>query len=103
MVEFRIRGRRPVRSHLRYRKIAVILDVKSQLLEQARDPRRPQRRWPHQGAGLRGADLDGDTEQGDAGSVCFGHARKFPGNRRVGKALACPPFTTTVGWWARRK
>ena len=32
---------------------------------------------PHQRAGLRGADLDGDAEQGDAGGIGFGHEAAF--------------------------
>ena len=58
-----IRANHAWRSH-----VAMILDVKSELIEDAADARGPERRRPHQRAGLRGADLDGDTEQGDARS-----------------------------------
>src|ERR1700753_29182 len=45
--------------------IAMVLDIKSQLLEYPRDAGGTQRRRAHQGAGLRGADLDRNPEQGD--------------------------------------
>src|SRR6202047_822592 len=62
-----------------YRKIAVILDTKSQLLEYAADARRPHGVRRQQGAPSRRPDLDGNPEQGDlrrAGAFRYaGHGR----------------------------
>ena len=61
---------------------------KAELIEDAADARGAQRVRPHQGSELRGPDLDGDPEQGDAGRSAFGHQAAFDEivNRRVGKA-----------------
>ena len=58
----------------------MIFDGKSELIEHAADARGPQRVGPHQRAGLRGADLDGDAEQGDARLVQ--NVAEFRGMRR---------------------
>ena len=50
----------------------MILDGEAQLVEHAADACGPQRRRSHQRAGLRGADLDGDAEQGDRGLLASG-------------------------------
>ena len=54
----------------------MILDGEPELAEDAAYPCGPQRRRSHQRAGLGGADLDGDAEQGDLWSagIGFGHA-----------------------------
>jgi hypothetical protein len=66
------RASRKARS-LRRGEIAVILDLKSQLLQHAANARRPQRIRPHQRAALRRADLEGNAEQGDTRLVrCVG-------------------------------
>jgi hypothetical protein len=45
----------------------VVLDGKAELIEDAANARGAQRVRAHQGSELRGPDLDGDAEQGDAG------------------------------------
>ena len=110
VVIFGIRGRRFLRrcdagrSH-----VAMVLHAKSELLEDTADARGPQRCRPHQGAGLRGADLEGDAEQGDAG-VAWGFGHQMARSDIVGDivgsgkgALApCPPsFISCLEWWAR--
>jgi hypothetical protein len=58
----------------------MVLDGEAELLEDAADACGAQRRRAHQRAGLRGADLDRDAEQGDPWSagVRFGHAGSLP-------------------------
>ena len=59
----------------------MVLDGEAELAEDAADASGTQRRRSHQGSGLRGPDLDGDPEQGDAwlDSFGFGHQRDFQG------------------------
>ena len=61
----------------------MVLDGKAELIENAAYPCGAQCVRPHQGAELRCADLDGDAEQGDAGSSDM---RPPLMKRRVGKA-----------------
>src|SRR6185503_18402176 len=84
-VKFGVCRRRSLRGlKAGWRHVAVIFDGKAELTEDAADARGAQRVRPHQGSGLRGPDLDGNPEQGDAPlySFGFGHQRlptKFVG------------------------
>ena len=77
-----------------WRHVAVVFDGKAELIEDAADARGTQRVRSHQGSELRGSDLDGNAEQGDARL-----ARTSAGsdNCRVGKAKACPPPAERFG------
>ena len=55
-----------------WRHVAMVLDGETELAENAADARSAQRRRSHQRAGLRGADLEGNPEQGDAWLDSFG-------------------------------
>ena len=78
VVIFGVRRRRAlVGSNFRLGHVAVVLDGKAELIEDAADARGAQRVRPHQGSELRSPDLDGDAEQGDAGSIGFRHEAAF--------------------------
>jgi len=66
----------------------MILDGKSELIEDAADAGRPQRIRPHQRTGLRSPDLDRDAKQRDLCSLC-----------RVGHRLRT--LRQIVGWAKR--
>ena len=72
------------------RHVAMILDGEAELAEDAADAGGSQRRRSHQGAGLGGADLDGDAEQGDLWSagIGFGHAAEPPMKSQAATATA---------------
>src|SRR6185437_3004439 len=90
--------------------VAVILDGKAELIENAANPCGAQRVRPHQGSELRGPDLDGDAEQGDARCIGVRHEATFrriagwakrsvptiPGNGRIEVGTTqmrlCPPY-----------
>jgi len=90
VIIFGVRGRRTVRSDHRPRDVAKILDAKFQLFEQASNAGGAQRVRPHQRAGLRGADLDGHAEQGDARLVRFVDVRHEAPNGGCGLLFPTP-------------
>jgi hypothetical protein len=59
VIIFGVGWRGAVGDDIRPRQIAVVLDGEFELFEQAGNAGGPQRRRPHQRAGLRRADLDG--------------------------------------------
>jgi hypothetical protein len=70
VVIFGVRRRRTLGGrNFRPGHVAVVLDGKAELIEDAADARGAQRVRPHQGSELRGPDLDGDAEQGNAGGA----------------------------------
>ena len=80
----------------------MVLDGETELVEDAADARGPQRRRSHQRAGLRGADLDGDAEQGDAG-VDFGFGHRAAFKDIAGWASEACPLLQRFGSMVARK